>query len=228
MAVKYTNALWSLPFAVAIASPGAALAKSDDQLWTSAGVTVKLADRWRLSEDFVARFSENRSGLYEIESSTLLGYRVGEAVTVAAGYVHNPQYADGDFTVMEHRIRQQVSFDSLAKVWRGKISGRIRAEQRWRDGVEGTGWRVRPYLKYSIPLKGKTALNLSNETFVNLNETPFQRSGGIDRMRNLVTISTPLTKSLTGEAGYMNQHGFVRDGDDTSDNVGYFAISLSI
>ena len=47
-------------------------------------------------------------------------------------------------------------------------------------------------------------------------------------MRNLVTISTPLTKTLTGEAGYMNQHGFVRGGPDTSDNIAYFGLSLSL
>ena len=48
-------------------------------------------------------------------------------------------------------------------------------EQRWRRGVEGTGWRLRPYLKWSVPLKDKVALNLSNETFVNLNATRFRR-----------------------------------------------------
>ena len=47
-------------------------------------------------------------------------------------------------------------------------------------------------------------------------------------MRNLATVSTPLTKGLTGEVGYMNQHGFVRGGPDTSDNVAYFAVALSL
>lgn len=101
-------------------------------------------------------------------------------------------------------------------------------EQRRRDGVDGTGWRLRPYAKLSLPLKGKTALNLSNETFFNLNRNSFQKQSGLDRMRNLVSISTPLGKTLTGEAGYLNQHGFVRGGEDTSDHVAYFALSLSL
>ena len=108
-------------------------------------------------------------------------------------------------TAPASRSRSTVSPSSVA----GKLNGRIRLEQRWREHVDGTGWRVRPYLKYSLPIAGKTALNLSSEPFFNLNTTPFQRQSGLDRMRNLVTISTPLTKSLTGEAGYMNQHGFV-------------------
>jgi hypothetical protein len=209
-------------------APAPAFAKSDEQVWGTASLSVKLDDRWRLSQEFTTRFSDNRNGLYEIESNTLLGYRLNKMVTVWAGYTHDPQYSGGDFTVMEHRAREQVTFDGLTKLGKGKLNGRIRLEQRWRDGVEGTGWRLRPYLKYSLPLRGKTALNLSSEPFFNLNKVAFQRSSGLDRVRNLISVSTPLSKSLTGEAGYMNQHGFVRGGPDTSDNIAYFALSMSL
>jgi hypothetical protein len=220
----------SLPaiFAAALMVPAAASASSDEQVWASASATVKLADKWRLSQELTTRFSDNRNGLYEIESNTLIGYRVGGGVTVWAGYTHDPQYAGGDFTAMEHRAREQLTIDQLAQVGSGKLSGRLRLEQRWREHVDGTGWRFRPYLKYSLPIAGKTALNLSTEPFFNLNTTAFQRQSGLDRVRNLVTVSTPLTKSLTGEVGYMNQHGFVRGGEDTSDNIAYFGLSLSL
>jgi len=58
---------------LAASTPGTALAKSDNQIWTTASANVKLADHWRLSEELVGRFSDNRHGLYEIESNTLLG-----------------------------------------------------------------------------------------------------------------------------------------------------------
>jgi hypothetical protein len=213
----------------AAALPAPALAAtSDSQIWTNGSVTVKLSDRWRLQEEGTVRFSDKRNGLYELESNTLLGYRLSKMTTVWAGYTHNPQYSGGDFTVMEHRAREQVTFDGFAKIGAGKLNGRIRFEQRWRENVDGTGWRLRPYLKYSLPIAGKTALNLSTEPFFNLNTTPFQKRTGLDRVRNLVTLSTPLTKTLTGELGYMNQHGFVRNGPDTSDNIAYFGVSLSL
>ena len=208
------------------ASP--ASAKSDSQLWTNLNVNVKLGERWRLSEEGPVRFSDNRNGLYELEVNSLLGYRLNKVVTLWAGYTHNPQYASGDFTVMEHRAREQVTFDGFAKLGTGKFNGRIRLEQRWREHVDGTGWRLRPYLKYSVPIAGKTALNLSSEPFLNLNTTPFQGRTGLDRVRNLVTVSTPLTKSLSGEIGYLNQHGFVKNGPDTSDNVAYFGLALNL
>jgi hypothetical protein len=77
-------------------------------------------------------------------------------------------------------------------------------------------------------LKDKIALNLTNEPFFNLNRTTFQKQTGLDRTRSLVSVSLPLTKNLSGEVGYMNQHGFVRGGPDTDDHIAYFAISARL
>lgn len=189
---------------------------------------MKLSDNWRVSEELTGRFSNNKHGLYEIESNTLLGYRLNKVVTFWAGYTHDPQYSGGHFTRMEQRAREQVTFDNFTKFGTGKLSARLRLEQRWRDGLNGTGWRLRPFVKYSLPLEGKVALNLSSEPFVDLNTNSFQRKSGLDRVRNLISLSAPLSKRLTGEAGYMNQHLFISKGPDESDNIAYFAIGLSI
>ena len=223
MTVLYRTAL----FVVACFIPAVAWARSDSQIWTVAAASFKLSDRWRLSEEVVTRFSDNRNGLYEIEAATMVNYRLAKNVTIAAGYIHDPQYLGGDFTVMERRAREQITVDNVARIGPGRLSVRARLEQRWRDHTEGTGWRLRPYAKYSLPLAGKASVNLSHELFVNLNTTSFQRQDGVDRMRNLVSVSAPISARLSGEAGYMNQHGFVRGGPDTSDNIAYFALSAS-
>jgi len=218
-----------LSMALAAAPSAAFAAKSDSQLWTNGNLTVKLSDHWRISEEGTVRFSDNRNGLYELEANTLLGYRLNKVVTLWAGYTHNPQYSAGHFTVMEHRIREQVTFDNVVQLCSGKLSFRLRGEERWRTNIEGTGVRFRPYVKYSVPLgHSKTSLVLSSETFLNLNTTPFQKQSGLDRVRNLIAINTPLSKKLTAEIGYLNQHGFVRGGPDTSDHVASVSLSLSL
>ena len=201
---------------------------ADTQTWATTTVNVKLGDGWRISEDLAGRFSDNRHGLYEIESNTLIGYSLNQVVTLWAGYTHAPQYSGGDFTTMEQRAREQVTFDSFTNLGPGKLSARLRLEQRWRTGAQGTGWRLRPFVKYSVPIEGKVALNLSSEPFVDFNTTTFQKKSGLERVRNLVSLSVPFAKSLSGEAGYMNQHGFVSGGPDTSDNIAYFALTLNI
>ena len=205
-------------------------AREDEQLWASASANIKLGSDWRLSQEITTRFSDNRGGLYEVEAVSMASYQIRKNLTAAAGYVFNPQYADGDLTAREHRFREQIGFDNLGQVAGGKISARLRMEQRWREHTDGTAWRMRPYVKYSLPLKkgGKTALVLSNETFVNLNNTVFQKTDGLDRMRNLIAISTPLSKRLGVEVGYLNQYGFVRHGDDTVDHAASIALSLNL
>lgn len=212
-------------FTITIARP--VEAREDKQLWTGASASVELGGKWRLSQDFVARFSDNRNGLYQIQTSTMLGYRISKSVSFAAGYVHSPLYDGGDFQVVERRAREQVSIDNFAEVGPGKLSGRLRMEQRWRDGQDGVGWRARPFLRYSMPLQksGDTSLSLSHETYVNLNTTGFQRTEGADRMRNMVAITTKLNKTLGLEAGYLNQYFFVRNGEDNSDHIATLALN---
>jgi len=218
----------ALPLVLGLfASP--AVASDDGQFWANTTATVKLSDNWRLSEDITWRFSDTRDGLYEIEMNTLLGYQVAKGVIVWAGYTHDPNYQSGDFTVMEQRAREQVTVDQLAMIGTGKLSGRLRFEQRWRENFDGTGWRVRPYVKYSLPFrKGKkTALVMSSEFFFNLNTNDFQKTDGLDRTRMFAGISTPLARNITAEAGYLNQHTFVRHGPDNDDHVASVALNFS-
>ncbi|WP_434403730.1 DUF2490 domain-containing protein [Sphingobium sp. DN12] len=212
-----------------MALPATAHASEDEQLWTTTSATVKLSDHWRLQQEIVARFSNDRNGLYEIESNTLVGYKLDKQVTVWAGYTHDPQYDGGDFTVMEHRVREQVTVDNILKLGPVSVSARMRMEQRWREGIDGTAWRLRPYVKLTMPFKEgcKTALILSHESFIDLNKTNFQRVQGEERMRNLIAITTPLAKNVNVEIGYLHQHGFRPDADDSNDNVASLSLSFS-
>lgn len=191
--------------------------------------TVNLGGNFKLSQDLTTRFSDNRNGLYEIESNTLLGYSVSKKVTLWAGYTHDPNYAAGDFTVMEHRAREQVTFDNVAKIGGGTLSGRLRLEQRWREGIDGTAWRFRPYVKYNLPFRPghKTALVLSHESFIDLNSTSFQRVEGEERMRNAIAVTTPLTSHVNLEVGYLNQYSFVPNGPDNDDHAATVTLGFS-
>lgn len=213
----------------ALAVPAVAHATEDNQLWTGASATVKLGDHWRFSQEVIARVSDDRDGLYEVEMNSLIGYKLSKAVTVWAGYTHDPNYNAGKFAVMEHRGRQQVTFDNVLKIGPGNLSARLRLEERWREGVDGTAWRLRPYLKYVLPLKegGKTALVLSHESFIDLNTTNFQRVEGEERMRNLIAITTPLARNVNVEIGYLHQHGFRPDAEDANDNVASLSLGFS-
>ncbi|MFM5884091.1 MAG: DUF2490 domain-containing protein [Novosphingobium sp.] len=213
--MRYLKFAAAVP-ALCLAVP--ALADEDTQYWQTANVSVALSPKVKISNEFVARSSEAR-GFYEFENVTMLNYKATKQITVAAGYVHNPTYLQSNFMAMEHRFREQVTYDNFATLGAVKLTGRVRLEQRWRDNIAGTGWRLRPYLKASMPLIGKSTLNLTHESFINLNTTTFQKVDGYDRMRNAVFVSAPLNKQVSVDFGYLNQLGIVRGGADKSDHV---------
>lgn len=201
-------------------------AGQDTQYWQTLDIKANLGDGFGFQNELVVRQSDAK-GLYEVENVSLLSYKLNKQVTVAAGYVHNPQYSHSNFTIMEHRAREQVTFDNFATIGKIKLTGRFRMEQRWREGLAGTGWRMRPYIKATMPFIGKTTLNLSHESFINLNKTGFQKVSGYDRMRNAITVSAPVGKHVKLDLGYLNQLGIVRNGPDNSDHVITTALSLS-
>lgn len=214
---------------VAIAAAVPACASEDQQLWAGGTATVKLSDKWRFSQEIISRFSDDRDGLYEIESNSLIGYQVADKVTLWAGYTHDPNYEAGHFTVMEHRGRQQVTFDNFVKIGPGRLSARLRVEERWREGISGTAYRVRPYVKFVFPFRpgGKTALVLSHESFIDLNRTNFQRVQGEERMRNLIAVTTPLARNISLEAGYLHQHGFRPGAADSNDHAASVSVGFN-
>lgn len=225
--MRFAHLLATLISCVALPAP--ALAQDDFQQWLTLSAKTDISDDLTIQNELVVRLSDDRGGLYELENSLLLGYKLSKSVTTWAGYVHNPNYNAGTFTVMEHRAREQVTIDNFASVGKAALSARVRLEQRWRDGIDGTAWRFRPYVKLGVPLGAKTAptFNLTAEPFINLNTTAFQNSDGLERLRTAALLSFPVGKAVRIEAGYLNQHRFVRNGSDTDDHALTATLSLS-
>jgi hypothetical protein len=210
----------------AFAASTPALASEDTQYWQTLQVGVQLPDNFKLSSETVFRTSDAK-GFYEIEENIMAGYKLDKHVTLWLGYTHDPQFSHGNFTGLEHRIRQQVTIDNFALIGKVKLSGRVRLEERFRDGIAGTGWRLRPYIKASVPFIGKSTVSVTHESFLDLNTTRFQKVSGYERMRNAISVGVPLNKKISIDFGYLNQHGFVRNGPDTSDNVLTTGLSAS-
>lgn len=203
------------------ASATAVRAETDSQQWLTVAARAALSQSVALQGETAARFGDDAGGLYEIESSLLVGYALSGSTTVWAGYVHNPTYADGNFIALERRARQQVTVDDFARIGTAALSARMRVEQRWQDGTEGTGWRVRPNMRLAIPLGDNRAptINFTAEPFFNLTTTAFQTTAGLDRLRSTISLGVPVGDAVRLDAGYLNQHRFVRGGEDRGDHV---------
>lgn len=221
-----SNLLLAVAAPLVLAGAATASASEDTQYWQTVQVTVALPDNFKVQNEAVFRSSDAK-GFYELENTFSVGRKLNKTVTVWLGYTFDPQYDHGDFSRREHRFRQQVNFDGFAKIGSVKLSGRVRMEERWREGQAGTGWRLRPQLKASVPVAGKVSLSVSSEPFFNLNNTVFQTTDGLDRVRNAIALTVPLSKKVSLEAGYLNQHTFRPNAADNTDHVLTVGLSAS-
>ena len=180
------------------------IAHADDgQVWITASARGPVAGRVELGVETIERFGrDGENGLYESENIAMLGYRFDHA-TLAAGYVRDIVYHGGG-AVIEQRARQDLTVDRIATIGPLRIGARMRVEERWRDGLGGTGVRLRPFVRLTLPVAGKLNLLASHESFVNLGGGAGQR-GGYDRARDFLGLGVPLTKRVGVEFGYLNQ-----------------------
>ena len=223
--MRFTTLALAAVAALSLASP--ALASTDEQHWETLNLNVALPDNFKFNSETVVRTGDAK-GFYEVEENAMIGRKLDKHVTVWLGYTFNPTYLHGTFKQREHRFRQQVNFDNMLQLGKVKIGGRMRLEERWREGVQGTGWRLRPQVKATMPLVGKATLSFSSEPFFNLNTMAFQKVSGLDRVRNAISVGVPLNKKISVDFGYLNQHGFVRNGPDSSDHVLTLGLTASL
>jgi hypothetical protein len=223
------KSFYLLGIALSVTHTSPALAERDFQHWLTVSAKADIGAPVALQADVIARFGDAANGLYELENAFLVGYKLGDRTTAWAGYVHNPTYNDDEFVVLERRAREQITVEKFTQLGAASLSARLRFEQRWRDGIQGTGWRVRPYLKAEIPLGDETlpVLNFTAEPYFNLNTTSFQAAAGFERLRSAVSLGIQLADAVKLEAGYLNQHRFVRGGEDLGDHALTASLALS-
>jgi len=95
----------------------------------------------------------------------------------------------------------------------GRFAGRLRLDERFNPDGSEIGFRIRPLLRYNLPLGPKRlALFVSHESFFLPNSTTWGQRAGYERMRNIVGLAFPIGKAVTADVGYLNQYRFGRGG----------------
>ena len=193
-----------LPLSALIATPAAAQ-QQDAQLWLQVNTVVPLAERWRVTLEQIGRLSERQDGLYQTEFGGILGWRATRKVELGFGYrkvgAHN-----GNRAANEDRLRQHI----VATF--GRVVTRLRVDERFSDAGGAVGFRIRPLVRYNLPVGRGTALFVSHESFVLPNSTGWGQRRGYERMRNTAGVTLPLGRTISADIGYLNQYRFARGG----------------
>ncbi len=198
-----------LPIAALLLLAGITPARAqqeDRQAWEQLNVVVPLTRQARVTLEQIARTSDRQHGIYTTEYGALLGWQIAKGVELGVGY-RRVGYHSANIAPDEDRLRQQIVFN------RGRLAGRFRIDERFSTAGSGIGVRIRPLLRYNLPLgRPRLALFASHESFLLPNSTRWGQRSGYERVRNILGVAVPIGKTLNADIGYLNQYRFGRNG----------------
>lgn len=201
-------------------------ADQDGQVWTGASLSVDLSKQVVATLEAGVRFTDDASRTGQTFVRPSIGYRIGRNTTASLGYAYFHSDPVGPSQSKEHRLWEQISFRALGDGKGITITGRSRLEQRRVEGRDDTGWRYRQQIRVTAPLGTKVRGFYYSEGFVTLNTTEWGQRSGLDRVRNSVGLSIPITKAVTLEPGYLNQ--WILRGPDRVHHIANLVLSARI
>lgn len=198
------SALALAPLMMGLSAPASAQ-QVDSQGWLQVNAKVKIDDRWSGTLEGIARTSDRQGAIYTTELGGLIAYKISTKVELGLGYRH-VAFHNRNTGADEDRLRQHIvaSF--------GRVTTRLRLDERFHPGGAEVGFRIRPLIRYNLPVGGRRTLFVSHEDFVLPNTTRWGQRAGWERMRNIVGMTFPLGRRSNIELGYLNQYRFARAG----------------
>ena len=188
-----------------IASPAAA--DSDTQGWSALAISgpAQKDSRFLLWFDGHARFRDDISELGVSIIRPGIGWKVDDDLSLWLGYARVTSHLDGP-DISENRIWQQATYP-ITSVFGGKLSGRTRVEQRFRETGDDTGHRVRQFFRWSRPIgESDFSYVVWDELFIPVNDTDWGQRSGFDQNRGFAGIAWKPQSNLRFEAGYLNNY----------------------
>jgi Protein of unknown function (DUF2490) len=168
---------------------------------TGQGPMVR-GSRWRWYFDVQNRDRNSARDIDQFVVRPGVGYALANHLSFWGGYAYTTNFTAAG-KVYENRIWEQLVFTPAAL---STVSLRTRLEQRFFNGVDRTGLRLREQVRFTHPIGAKPSLSAiaSDEVLFHMNTTgTFRR--GFDQNRAFGGIGIKLNSKLRIDVGYLNQ-----------------------
>ena len=184
-------------FVIAAVAATPASAREDAQVWTGFTASGPVAGELALYVEGQLRFGDDVSRLNQSVLRLGVGWQPSDGVAFYGGYARQTTYREGAPDTQEDRLWQQASYP-LGEIGRLRITGRTRTEQRHVRGADDWGWRLRQQVKAAMPIRRESDVKLvaSAELMLNLNDTDWGASSGLDQLRSFAGVNLPLAGGL--------------------------------
>ncbi|MDZ7628540.1 MAG: DUF2490 domain-containing protein [Parvularculaceae bacterium] len=215
---------------LSMTAPSHAQDESDFQAWSAVFLTARPAETSRLLLwfDGHARFRDDAGDLGVSILRPGVGWRVSDGLDLWTGYARVVSRSDGAADVEEHRLWQQATYP-VTGILGGRLTGRTRLEQRFRDSGEDTGWRVRQFVRWERRIEGSPfSVLAADELFINVNDADWGQQSGFDQNRLFIGGALRLSKWSRFEGGYLNNIINLAGSDDRMNHNIFFQLFVNL
>ena len=183
----------------------------DFHLWGAITATGRIDSNntYRYWLEGQGRFNDDGSRFNQGILRTAIGRRLTEQARGWLGYAwipDDPINNPNDFH--EHRVFQQLTYNSTTPWTAAEFASRTRLEQRIRSNGDDLGVRFRQFVKLSINafVSETIYLSLWDEVFINFNDTDWGQDTGLDQNRLFFGLGVELDENTKTEIGYLQQY----------------------
>jgi hypothetical protein len=153
-----------------------------------------------------------------------VGWGFGKHLTLHAGYAYIHTFIEGADDAHENRLWQQALYNHTVSD-ELKVQGRFRFEERFIDGDDATGYRIRMLARAQYaPRPNMVQLVIIDELFVHLNTTMKVKSGFNQNRAFFGLGADTKVKGLRVEGGYQN----IRFGSANMDKIDHAFVMNAI
>jgi len=222
-------------YAICAAFPlSGAATESDPGAWVTFSTTDAFQtngedSRWRYWFDAQARYFDLGSGVNQWLARPGIGYEINDNINAWLGYARFRSRNIAGNVTEEDRYWQQI--DWTAGNWNdGRVSMRVRLEQRSISNGDDTGLVIRFMTKYVRPIghNGDTNLIIGIEPFVDLRDTDWGGDSGLGQSRISIGVGRRINDRLPIETGYMNQYIWRDGGENRANHFGVLNFKVKL
>jgi hypothetical protein len=217
--MKPSSQLAAVLVLACLAAPAAAT-NDAAEVWMNPSVSFDLDQDTGLEIEAAKRLRDADDGRADTYFARLwLNQDVAENATLSGAIERRVNDGGSD----ETRLIQQLSTSH------GYLRTRLRLEQRFVDGADRMGLRVRQRLGVSVPIDANERWKFKTdaELFLTLRSTSDGGDDGLTGLRTQIGVSYDISDRLTLSAAYLRQQDFDNSGPDTVGHAPIIGIEYS-
>jgi hypothetical protein len=223
------NTLLTFALLCAGAARISAQTTTDERVWIGLSVQARPAkvSPWRGVFETQVRSRDGVEALEQWYVRPSVVYDVSMHSSVWFGYAFFRTTPSSGGALTEQRLWQQFLFTHPAAG--GTFTARSRLEQRDMEGNDRTSWRIRQQLRFSRPIRPRSAWSIVvwDEVAAHLTETR-RTARGFDQNRAFAGMNVTLNSRARIEFGYQNQFVYSKTGAHRLNHVLSGVLTISV